>query len=145
MTAFGTVHGKTIELDDPVPELDGQRVRLVVESAGTGEPTLGAETQTGLSPEWAGGEPQGSIGHDSVAKVAGHAVIRRLRAEADKAPPDKREEAHGYIDALTEQIRDLPRAGAESNVKVLLGALEQALHPSSWPVIADAMLHLLGG
>jgi hypothetical protein len=48
MIARGTVHGQTIELDDPVPELDGQRVRLVVEGAGDEEAPLSAGSQRKL-------------------------------------------------------------------------------------------------
>ena len=33
VTAHGTLHGNTIELDAPVPVLEGRRVRLVVEPA----------------------------------------------------------------------------------------------------------------
>ncbi|MFC1642101.1 hypothetical protein ACFL5O_05350 [Myxococcota bacterium] len=33
LTALGTVHGNTIELETPVPSLNGCRVRLVVEPA----------------------------------------------------------------------------------------------------------------
>ena len=39
---IGTLHGKTIELDHPVPDLDGQRVRLVVEGAADDEVPLSA-------------------------------------------------------------------------------------------------------
>ena len=31
-TKTGTVHGKTIELESTVPELDGKRVRVVLEA-----------------------------------------------------------------------------------------------------------------
>jgi hypothetical protein len=67
MTALGTVHGKTIELDDPVPELDGQRVRLVVEGAGDEEAPLTAESQTALWREWVERGPQGPIDDEDAA------------------------------------------------------------------------------
>jgi hypothetical protein len=38
VTAQGTLHGSTIELDAPVPVLEGRRVRLVLEPASETEP-----------------------------------------------------------------------------------------------------------
>jgi hypothetical protein len=61
MVARGTVHGQTIELDDPVPELDGQRVRLVVEGAGDEEVPLSVDSQRKLWREWVERGPQGPI------------------------------------------------------------------------------------
>lgn len=66
-TALGTLRGKTIELDDPVLELDGQRVRLVVEGAGDDEAALSVETQTGLWRDWVERGPQGPIDDEDAA------------------------------------------------------------------------------
>jgi hypothetical protein len=67
MIARGTVHGQIIELDDPVPELDGQRVRLVVEGAGDEEAPLSADSQRKLWREWVERGPQGPIDDEDAA------------------------------------------------------------------------------
>lgn len=58
-TKTGTVHGKTIELESTVPELDGKRVRVVLEAVD--EPRLTSEQQSELWKSWVGRGPQGPI------------------------------------------------------------------------------------
>ncbi|HEY4180568.1 MAG TPA: hypothetical protein VGM90_27175 [Kofleriaceae bacterium] len=53
------MHGKTIELEDAVPELDGKRVRVVVEPVD--EQRLGIEQQAELWKAWIARGPQGPI------------------------------------------------------------------------------------
>jgi hypothetical protein len=67
MTARGTVHGKTIQLDDPVPELEGRRVLVVVEGAEDDEAPLSPETQGALWQEWIEHGPQGPIDDEDAA------------------------------------------------------------------------------
>ena len=58
----GTVHGKTITLDEPVPPLEGRRVRVSLEPlAHPTEDTLDAEEQVRLLREWASTGPQGPL------------------------------------------------------------------------------------
>ena len=57
---LGTLHGTTITLDAPVPPLDGQRVRVVVERA-PDEAVLTPEENAALLREWAAHGPQGRI------------------------------------------------------------------------------------
>ena len=58
----GVVHGKVIELDEPVPDLEGRRVRIVVEAAD--ETTTNAVEQQRAWEEWAARGPQGPIDDD---------------------------------------------------------------------------------
>jgi hypothetical protein len=55
----GLVRGKTIELESAVPEMDGQRVRVVLEPVE--EPRLSNEQQRGLWQAWIEPGPQGPI------------------------------------------------------------------------------------
>lgn len=55
----GLVHGTTIELDSAVPEMEGKRVRVVLEVVD--EPRLSAEQQRELWQTWAVRGPQGPI------------------------------------------------------------------------------------
>ncbi|TMQ03255.1 MAG: hypothetical protein E6J90_08785 [Deltaproteobacteria bacterium] len=56
---IGLVHGTTIELDSAVPEMEGKRVRVVLEVVD--EPRLSAEQQRALWQAWAECGPQGPI------------------------------------------------------------------------------------
>jgi hypothetical protein len=58
-TKTGTVHGKTIELESTVPELDGKRVRVVLEAVD--EQRLTTDQQVELWKTWVARGPQGSI------------------------------------------------------------------------------------
>ena len=51
--------GKVIELEDAIPELDGKRVRVVLEPLE--EPRLSAAEQRELWDEWIEQGPQGPI------------------------------------------------------------------------------------
>jgi hypothetical protein len=55
----GLVRGKTIELESTVPEMDGQRVRVVLETVE--EPRLSNEQQRELWQAWIERGPQGPI------------------------------------------------------------------------------------
>jgi hypothetical protein len=59
----GVLHGATITLDAPVPPLDGQRVRIVIE-AEIEDRELSAEENAGLLREWAKRGPQGPLADD---------------------------------------------------------------------------------
>jgi hypothetical protein len=59
-SATGFLHGTTITLDEPVPPLDGQRVRVVVEPADE-EMVLSAEENVRLLREWAEHGAQGPL------------------------------------------------------------------------------------
>ena len=56
---MGLVHGTTIELESAVPEMEGKRVRVVIETLD--EPRLSAERQRELWQAWAERGPQGPI------------------------------------------------------------------------------------
>ena len=60
----GVVHGTTIELDAPIPTLDGQRVRVVVEPSND-DAELTAAEHAELLRVWAARGPQGPIDDDS--------------------------------------------------------------------------------
>jgi hypothetical protein len=60
-TLTGLVHGQTIELDERVPELEGKRVRVLVEPAEDSE--AGADRVT-VWQEWVERGPQGPIEDD---------------------------------------------------------------------------------
>jgi len=62
-TKTGTVHGKTIELESTVPELDGKRVRVVLEAVD--EQRLTTEQQSELWKAWVARGPQGPIDDDA--------------------------------------------------------------------------------
>ena len=62
-TKTGTVHGKTIELESPVPELDGKRVRVVLEAVD--EQRLTTDQQVDLWKTWVARGPQGPIADDA--------------------------------------------------------------------------------
>jgi len=55
----GLVRGRTIELESAVPEMDGQRVRVVLEPVE--EPRLSDEQQRELWRAWIEHGPQGPI------------------------------------------------------------------------------------
>jgi hypothetical protein len=58
----GVLHGATITLDAPVPPLDGQRVRVVIEpETETESRELSSAENTALLQEWAKRGPQGPI------------------------------------------------------------------------------------
>jgi hypothetical protein len=58
-TKTGLVHGSTIELESPVPELEGRRVRIVLEAVD--EPRISAEEQRALWQAWIARGPQGPV------------------------------------------------------------------------------------
>lgn len=57
----GLLVGRTITLDEPLPPLDGHRVRVVVEMADEEEVALSPEENAQLLREWAARGPQGPI------------------------------------------------------------------------------------
>ncbi len=58
-TKTGLVHGSTIELEGPVPELEGRRVRVVLEAVD--EVRISADEQRALWQAWVARGPQGPI------------------------------------------------------------------------------------
>lgn len=58
----GVVHGKLIELDEPVPGLEGRRVRVVVEPVD--EATVDRVEQQRAWEAWVAHGPQGPIEDD---------------------------------------------------------------------------------
>ncbi|HEY1697245.1 MAG TPA: hypothetical protein VGG39_34025 [Polyangiaceae bacterium] len=61
----GRVHGTSIELDAPLPELEGKRVVVLVEELGS---VLSKEEQQRAWDEWVRGGPQGPIDDDGEAE-----------------------------------------------------------------------------
>lgn len=59
--ATGRVHGNTITLDEPVPPLEGMRVRVVLETVEESEIDLSAEERSRLWSAWRETGPQGPI------------------------------------------------------------------------------------
>ena len=57
----GLLHGKTITLDEEVPPLEGQRVRVVLELVENADARISAETQAQLWREWVEQGPDGPI------------------------------------------------------------------------------------
>ena len=57
----GTVHGNTIDLDGPVPPLEGRRVRVILEPLPIEEANLTSEEQERMLLEWAAKGPQGPL------------------------------------------------------------------------------------
>jgi hypothetical protein len=55
----GLVHGTTIELESAVPEMEGMRVRVVLEAVD--EQRISTERQRALWQAWAERGPQGPI------------------------------------------------------------------------------------
>jgi len=60
----GVVHGSTVTLDEPVPPLEGQRVRVTLEPLPPDDRALSADEQHRLLREWAEHGPQGPIDSD---------------------------------------------------------------------------------
>ena len=59
---LGFVHGNTVKLDRSVDQLDGKRVRVVLEALDESEDAvLSAEQQKELWAEWVAHGPQGPI------------------------------------------------------------------------------------
>jgi hypothetical protein len=58
-TRVGTIHGTTIDLESTIPELDGKRVRVVLEAVD--EQRLATEQQAELWNVWLACGPQGPI------------------------------------------------------------------------------------
>jgi hypothetical protein len=61
----GLLHGNTIELDTPVPPLEGRRVRVLLETAEPTDSVLSLDDQARLWSEWAVQGPQGPIDEGS--------------------------------------------------------------------------------
>jgi len=57
----GTVQGNTITLDEEVPPLEGQRVRVSLEPIADLDVALTADEQAQLLLEWAARGPQGPL------------------------------------------------------------------------------------
>lgn len=60
----GVVRGSTIALDEAVPPLEGQRVRVTIEPLRPEESELSAEEQHRMLREWAEHGPQGPLDAD---------------------------------------------------------------------------------
>jgi hypothetical protein len=60
----GVVRGQTIALDEPVPRLEGQRVRVTLEGVPSVESELSVDEQSRLLREWAQRGPQGPLDAD---------------------------------------------------------------------------------
>ena len=62
----GVVRGSTVTLDEPVPPLEGQRVRVMLEplSSDESELELSAEEHRRVLREWAERGPQGPLNAD---------------------------------------------------------------------------------
>jgi hypothetical protein len=61
--ATGTLHGNTITLDEPVPVLEGKRVRLLIEPED--ERLLSPQEQSESWALWVQRGPQGPIADDA--------------------------------------------------------------------------------
>jgi hypothetical protein len=71
----GLLHGTTIELESPVPEMEGKRVRVVLEAVD--ELQISEQRQRELWQAWADGGPQGPIDDGAGCRVP---VIERGNA-----------------------------------------------------------------
>lgn len=60
----GVVHGTTVALDEPVPPLEGRRVRVTLEPLTSDEVELSSEEQTRSLRDWAERGPQGPLDAD---------------------------------------------------------------------------------
>jgi len=60
-SATGKLLGNIITLDDPLPSLDGKRVRVVLEPVEESEKTLTTEEQQHLWQEWVERGQQGQL------------------------------------------------------------------------------------
>ncbi|MBX3209792.1 MAG: hypothetical protein KF764_32460 [Labilithrix sp.] len=63
----GVVHGNIIELDEPIPGLEGRRVRVVVESVD--EVSADRAEQQHAWEEWAARGPRGPIEDDAESEL----------------------------------------------------------------------------
>ena len=61
----GVVRGTTITLDEPVPQLDGQRVRVKLEVVPTLDSEPSVDEQSRLLRDWAQSGPQGPLDADA--------------------------------------------------------------------------------
>ena len=64
-TLTGTVHGTTVVLDQPVPPLEGHRVRVVLEPLDDADLALSADQQRRLWAEWVERGEQGALDDDA--------------------------------------------------------------------------------
>jgi hypothetical protein len=60
----GVVHGSTVTLDEPVPPLEGKRVRVTLVALRSEDVQVSAEEQRRLLREWAERGPQGPLDAD---------------------------------------------------------------------------------
>jgi hypothetical protein len=60
----GVVRGSTVALDEPVPPLEGQRVRVTLELLPSDELELSAQEQSRILREWAERGPRGPLDAD---------------------------------------------------------------------------------
>jgi hypothetical protein len=58
---IGRLHGKTITLEEPVPPLDGRRVRVLLEAVEDSEVRLSDHEQDELWKAWTERGPQGPL------------------------------------------------------------------------------------
>jgi hypothetical protein len=113
----GTVHGRTVELDQQVDRLDGQRVLVVLEPID--EPALPAADTVEGWRTWAERGPDGPIEYDGLtpeveAEVAAELARRQhdpTRLGATRAVLEHFEAEHGPVpeDELTRVPKDWPR------------------------------------
>lgn len=60
----GTVNGQEIRLRQPIPGLEGQRVRVVIEALRDEDATVSPDEHESLWQAWVSGGPQGPIETD---------------------------------------------------------------------------------
>ncbi len=95
----GRVQGKVITLDEPLPPLEGRRVRISVEPLSDETPRLSDEEQAELWRRWVDRGPQGSI-EDEGERTA---EIDRLYAQLGELMAQIQ---NGGGNGLEEQIRE---------------------------------------
>jgi hypothetical protein len=67
MTVAGTVSGTTIQLEEPVPGLEGRRVRVQLEVIDEPELQMSSEDQARAWASWVEHGPQGPLDDDDGA------------------------------------------------------------------------------
>lgn len=65
----GEVHGATVDLERPLPLLEGRRVRLVVLPEAIADIELSPEENLALWRKWISSGPQRAIGEDEEASL----------------------------------------------------------------------------
>jgi hypothetical protein len=64
MTVAGTVSGTTIQLEEPVPGLEGRRVRVQLEVIDEPEPGMSPDESAQAWEAWVASGPQGPLDDD---------------------------------------------------------------------------------